>query len=80
MGSAVVHFVRCRKSATLNRWHGARHGRGEWMQETNVSQVNEDEYQRKRREALELIEKLRAQGIECELAEDLTLVRKHQAN
>ena len=50
------------------------------MQATNVSQVNEDEYQRKRREALELIEKLRAQGIECELAEDLTLVRKHQAN
>ena len=50
------------------------------MQATNVSQVNEDEYQRKRREALELIEELRAQGIECELAEDLTLVRKHPAN
>jgi hypothetical protein len=36
----------------------------------------DEEFQNKRREALELIDKLRAQGIECELAEDLSVVRK----
>jgi hypothetical protein len=36
----------------------------------------DEEFQKKRREALELIDKLRAQGIECELAEDLSVVRK----
>ena len=40
---------------------------------------NED-YQKKRREALEVIEKLRALGIECELAEDLSVVRKRPQN
>jgi hypothetical protein len=40
----------------------------------------DDEHQRKRREALELIEKLRAQGIECELAEDLSVALKQRPN
>ena len=42
--------------------------------------IENEDYQKKRREALEVIEKLRALGIECELAEDLTVVRKHPPN
>jgi hypothetical protein len=36
----------------------------------------DEKLQKKRREALELIDKLRALGIECELAEDMSVVRK----
>jgi hypothetical protein len=40
----------------------------------------DEEFQNKRREALELIDKLRAQGIDCELAEDLSVVRKRPSD
>lgn len=49
--------------------------------ESKRHQATEDEeYLRKRREALELMQKLRAQGVECELSEDLTVVRKRPPN
>jgi hypothetical protein len=60
---------------------GQEVGMGENADEEDEHRTIENEdYQKKRREALEVIEKLRALGIECELAEDLTVVRKHPPN
>jgi hypothetical protein len=63
----------------LNRFGGGAPGVRVGTNEDDEKrrQANGDEeFQKKRREALELIDRLRAQGIECELAEDLSVVRK----
>jgi hypothetical protein len=55
---------------------GTNAGDDQKRHQSRHQSTEDEEFQKKRREALELIDKLRAQGIECELAEDLSVVRK----